>query len=671
MKRYAFEKQDGIKDCGVACLKMIIRYHKGYVGTELLRDMTKTDKNGVTAFHLVNTLNKLGFKSRGLKVSIDNIKTLPAIAHVTIDNTYNHYVVIYNINKQKEEILIADPAKRIMKMSFQKFNEIYNNIIIEAIPYKKIPVIKDYSISKFILNLIKNEKKIICIILIMSLITTVLSIISSFYVQLLLNNLNRKIIILFFFMSILLLILEYIKNNILIKLDSKLDRKLTMSTYQNIINLPYQYFKNRTTGEIITRLNDLKSVKNTINRVIITIFIDGILVFLSSIILIKINVVLFLIAVTILIMYILITIIFNNKFKYEINDIKEKNEYLNSNLIESIDGIETIKGLNLQPEFLNKVEKIYTDYMKESITLDKKINIQFTLKEMVNTIGNMIILCVGVWFIQKKIMDFGSLFTFLTLVAYFLNPIRNIIDLNIDITESISAIKRILELDYYQNDPGKINIDEINNIEIKKLSYSYNDYNYILKDINLKISKGEHIMVVGTSGSGKSSLLKIINNYYETKKQVYINDNEINQLKNIPINYISQNEILFTDTLFNNLKLNRQIDKNTIEKIYKEYEIDKIIPLNGLIEENGFNISGGEKQRIVLARTLLNQPKFLIIDEALNQVDINMERKILKQILKIKNLTLIYVSHRNNNVDLFDRVIKIEDGFLKEDIRKE
>ncbi len=652
---------------------MIIRYYKGYVGTEQLRDMTKTDKTGVTAYHLVKTLNKLGFKANGLKVPLHKIDNLPVIAHVTIDSTYNHYVVIYEIDKEKQEVLIADPAKKIMKMSFENFNKIYNDIIITAVPVKKIPILKDYSVFKFILGIIKREKKSIIKILLISLLTTFLALISSYYVQILLNNTKNmhKFLFYFLFLNLTYLLLEYIKNSILIKLNGRMNYKLSLDIYKNILTLPYTYFKNRTTGEVLTRLNDIENVKDTINRVIITVFIDGILVILSSIMLYQVNQLMFIISIIILAFYLIITLIYNKVFKEKISSIKEKKEYLNNYLIESIDGIEVIKGLNLDDNFINKMDKLYKGYVDSNIKLDKKENEQYILKELINSIGMIIVLYIGITLVSNEVLEIGAIFTVMNILTYFLNPIRSIIDLNLDITETLNTIRRILEVNYAKKNSGKIEIKNIDNINIKNLDYSYNDYQKTLSNINLTINKNEKIMMIGSSGGGKSSLLKIIKNYYESKNQVFINDIEINELKSIPITYISQNEILFTDTLLNNLRLGRNININEIEKIYKQFKLDKILGLNDLIEENGFNLSGGEKQRIVLCRALLNNQKFLIIDESLNQVDVDMERILLKELIHIKDLTLIYVSHRVSNMDLFNRVIKIENGSLVENLKKE
>lgn len=650
---------------------MIIRYYKGYVSNEQLREMSKTDKRGTNAYYMVKTLNKLGFEAIGLKLKLEEIKKFPAIAHVTIDGTYQHYVVIYRMNKKNQTVIIADPAKKIMKMSIDEFNKIYNDVVIEIDKIKKIPIIKNYSITNFLISTLKPLKKTIVKISIQSLLITILAIASSFYLKVLLSSNDIKMLFyIFLIIAVVRLMLDYIKNKSLIELNYDIDKKVTLDTYKSILALPYYYFKNHTTGEIITRLNDLESVKSTLSKTIITIFVDALFALISGIFLFKINRFLFLIIIFILLIYIIITVTFHRYFKNRLEDLKDEKEQINQKMIESIEGIETIKGLNLENHFINETGNSYKDYMKDTKHLDKAINLEYLFKDTINTIGNMILILFGILFIKNNTLELATLITFTTIATYFLEPIKNIINLNLEIIITMSSLRRMLELGGIQNKDGDIKIEEVDDITIKSLNYSH-DLNQVLKNVDLNVKKGEKIMMVGPSGGGKSSLLKLIKKYGQVNDNtIFINGIDINKIKEVPIFYISQNEILFTDTLKNNLTLNNLQEEEKIKEVYHSYLIDKILPLNYIIEENGFNISGGEKQRIILGRTILKSPQFLIIDEALNEVDVSMERKLLKEIMKIKNITLIYVSHRNSNMDLFTRVIKLENGSIKEDLKK-
>ena len=167
-KKYPFIKQDGLKDCGVSSLLMIIKYYHGNISKERLRELTKTNKNGTTAYNLIEAARMLGFRANGIKCKLEEIENtnLPCIAYVTINDIYKHYIVIYKINFEKKELLIADPADKIKKISFSEFEKIYNEILITPSPKKKIPVFeKEESFFKYIKNILKKHKNKLIIII--------------------------------------------------------------------------------------------------------------------------------------------------------------------------------------------------------------------------------------------------------------------------------------------------------------------------------------------------------------------------------------------------------------------------------------------------------------------------------------------------------------------------
>lgn len=209
-------------------------------------------------------------------------------------------------------------------------------------------------------------------------------------------------------------------------------------------------------------------------------------------------------------------------------------------------------------------------------------------------------------------------------------------------------------------------------IVVNNLTYTYNEEEKILNNVNLTIKEGSKVLIYGPSGSGKSTFLKILKGYYPTNRgSVFIGDIDLCDYKNNDIVYISQNEVLFTDSIINNIGNNEQF-----LNLAKMCKVDEIVQNNNLgynmiIEENGFNISGGQKQRIVLARALNNLKNILLIDEGLSQVDTNMERVILKNIFKyFKDKTIIIISHRLDNLDLFDEMIKLENGVMESATRR-
>ena len=677
-KKYPFTKQEGLKDCAAACMQMIIKYYNGYISINDLNEMLETTKEGVSAFKIIEVLNKIGFKATGIRLNLLELTksvTLPVIAHVVINN-YNHYIVVYKIDSFKKSVIIADPQSKIKTISFKEFESIWTNVIINLYPVKPIEH-RNYEKHLNYKNIILKNKKTIFQLCYISFIYMILSIVASFYMKYVFDNylsnfhLIFTVFILFIIINLYKIFTNLIRTKILIDLNKNIDIDLSLDIFSKILSLPYGYYRNKTTGEIITRYTELSKIRETISKVLLTLFLDLPLCITSLIIMYFLNSKLTMISLIAVLLYTIIVIVYNRILNDTILEAQIKKAEMNTVLIESINGFETIKGLNLYDYIKLKFENKYIKYLKNVIKIDSILNIKENLKEIVNQLIEMIIIFTGVIYVRSETITIGTLMTYNSILVFFLAPIRNLLSLDNSIIESKRIVKRVNEMLKKEENVKKINI-VYSDILIKSLSFKQNE-KIILNKINLHISKGEKVIITGKSGSGKSTLLKILMNYYnDYQGEIKINGINIKSinLKNV---YISQNETLFTDTIYNNIVLGNN-DSNFSE-IVKMCYVDEIINsnlgYNQIIEENGFNISGGQKQRIILARSIINEFDLLLIDEGLNQIDVELERKILKNLFnKFHDKTIIIVSHRLENMDLYDKLIKLENGKVKECVKR-
>ena len=685
IKKYPLVVQDEFKDCGASCISMIIKFYGGYISKSNLIDMTKTTKKGTTAFNIKNTLIDLGFEARGIKCKLKDINkdniVLPCIANVILNKSYKHFIVIYEINYTKKYLVIGDPADKIKKISFDNFNKIFNNVLIVCYPIKNIPIEKHTSYFDLLISLVKPHKNILLNICILSIFITLFSIVTSFYTEFMINSLNvysKKYLLLlfyiFFSLYILKIISNYFRNKLLLYINQKIDLVLTLDVFKKIIKLPYNYYQNRSTGDVISRINDLESVRDMIGSVSISMFVDLPLTLVSLVVLFLISRTLFIIGIIILVLYLIIIIIFRKIFNDNIRKIQIKKGETTSFMVESISGFETIKGIHIENSIQRKFENKYVKFLSIIFKYQNLYFIQNLFKEIIDNIGFISITLVGCMLVINGKISLGNLFTFNALLVYFLEPIKNIINLDTKIKEAKNSIRRILDITTYEEkNNGLVGKMECGDIEFKNLDFSFNDRDYILKNVNLTIKDKDKVMVIGKSGSGKSTLFKILAKFYDVKNsKVFINKIDLNNYKLSEINknilYLGQNEILFNDTLYNNLIFDSSVCSKLLDMCkmcYVDEIVDSNLGYNMLIEENGFNLSGGERQRIVLARTLLRDFNILIIDEGLSQVDVDMERKILKNLFEhFKDKTIIFISHRLDNLDLFDNLVKVEGGVV-------
>lgn len=685
--KYPFVKQKDLKDCGCCCLLMITRYFGGSVSLEYLRELTNTTKNGVSAFDLIEGSKKLGFSAYGVKGDITelNKKNTPCIAHVIINKSYQHFIVIYNIDHKNKTLTIADPNyKKIKKMSFEEFNKISTKTFIILTPYKKIMYVeKNKKFDKFFLNILINHKKSLFIMFFLSIIIAFSQIFLSFEFKIFLEyvinycTIYNLLLLGLIFLSIVLLkeISSFHRNNLTNKLNHLLDKSMFNEVYNHILSLPYLYYKNRTTGEIISRLNDLTNVRNVISKFIISLLFDLVLLIISITFLFILSSKLALVIVVAILLLIMTILIFNSSLEEKITNAKEDGSKLNSFLVETIDGIETIKNQNAV-SFIKKKFLIKNSlFNKNSYIYNRIFILEEFIKNLIVTLCDLAILIYGSYLCVSNQLDLATLITFITLTSYVFSPISSITDLILSIKEakvSFNRIRELYEVDEEKNNSKSSDNNKINNIKISNLVYSYNNTYNLIKNVNMEINSGNKILIYGDSGTGKSTLAKIITGNLKTNnKSIYINDKDINKYSkdylNRKICYISNSDKLFTTSIYNNIVMDKE-NLNNLDNILKICQVDEFVldmPLayDMLVEENGFNLSGGQKQRILLARSLLKDADIYILDETLNQVDISKERKILKDIFNYyKDKTFIYISHRFNNNDLFDKKYCIRDG---------
>lgn len=685
MKKKLVVLQEGNKDCGVCCLLSIIRYYNGNISLNKLMEMTKTTKNGTTFYNLSEAASKIGMASKAYYVDDFNnisVYSCPFISQV-IRNGYTHFVVVYKISKDK--LLIMDPALGSLYMSREKFLNIWTGYIMMFEKVKILPNYKDEKyINKLLYGLILNNKKIIVNCLLLTLMFCFLTIGYSVYLKVMIDKvLNQDkylliVISLIFFIVILFRSLTNLfRNQMLSYFNMKVDISLFLNSFKRILLLPYNYYKNKTTGEIISRVNDLSYIKQIISQLLTTVFLDIVLLLFSLVCLYFINSKMFVISFFIAILYVIIIFIYPRFIKTKIYESQAEVAKVNSYLVESISGLETIKGLRCEKMVNDRLESFYTKAQATIFDYNIISNGVLFLKDLIFYVGVLLINYVGCVDIMNGNFTVGSLLTFNTILGYFLNPLQNFIDLADDYVYVRGVFKRAnglyeVKLDDLESKNG-LRVE--GDISFNNLDFSFNGKDQILKSIKIEFKAKEKILLLGNSGSGKSTLLKILYKYYDVSRGMVlvngidINDFSISDIRD-DIIYVSQNETLYTGSIKDNILLNRDIDYKDFLDMCCYLEVDNIIKDNllgydFLLEENGANISGGERQRIILARALFKKGNVILIDEGLSQMDIDLERRVLKRIFSIfKDKMIIVVSHRFNNMDLYDKVFKLKDGMV-------
>jgi len=296
MRKISYISQTDLRDCGVSCLMSLVKYYGGYVSREYLREITKTGKDGTSVYSMIEASHSLGFEAKAIKDNIKNLSNnLPLIAHVLLDEKYGHFVIVMKMDLKN--ITIMDPSSGIKKISFDNWQKITTNVYLLYKP--KTQILKETSnnsLLKLIFPILKRYKSTIIILLIFSTIYTISNILISYQFQFfleLLNLDNLRTINLIFGFLILVIILKELTNlfrgYLINYVNHTLDKTLLKEIYHHIIRLPYLYFKNRTKGDIITRIQDVFVIREVISKLFITIVIDLVLVIIILLTIFRIN----------------------------------------------------------------------------------------------------------------------------------------------------------------------------------------------------------------------------------------------------------------------------------------------------------------------------------------------------------------------------------------------
>ncbi len=680
MNRKYIVRQQDIKDCGVCCLSSIIKYYNGDIPLETIRLDTKTNRNGTTAYNLITAAKKYGFIAKGEKLKkLKSNLPFPIIAHVVTKYGFNHFVVIYKIDKKYVHIM--DPARGYRKEKMDYFSKEWTNVILIFKPYKKIPFHKkNNSLIKLFISVLKNEHSLIKSIIITDVFITTLSVILSYYFQFSMSLIETNfksfiifIIILFLLINAFKLLFDYYRNKLSIYLNKNIDIEIIPGFITHLFKLPLNSITTRTGGELLTRIQEINSIKNLFTKILISITLDLFLILGSSIFLYTISNKLFFILCIIAVAYILVGILSSPLIYKKINENIDCETEFNSELTENINMIESIKNLDYTDNSLKRIKDKYLYYEKSIFEFNNLNNNLLTIKSIINSIGEFIITSYGIILIINNNLSMLSLITFNYLLSYFLAPIENLIDLIPEYNLiKLSFLKACETLNIEEEKEGSVEHFENGDITFKNISYSYDDLNNILENINITITKNDHITIKGASGSGKSTLCQLLNkNINNYKGEISIGNINIKDysLKTIKQNilYVSQREELFNDSIEKNITLNKKISKTELDKILSLTEVKEIINkkntrLETMIYDGGYNLSGGERQRIILARSIVRKPQILILDESLSEVEEERERRILEKLDKyLINTTIIYVSHKNENN--FQKIIKLGENY--------
>jgi len=662
MKKKLIVKQVDESDCGACSLLSIIRYFKGNVPLEVLKIDTNTSSNGTNSLELINASAKYGFEGKGIKTdSINNIK-FPAIAHLLLENGIFHFVVLYEL--KDDYLIIMDPSVGKRKINIDDFYKIWTGNILIFEPITEITYLKS---NPTLINLIKlflkqNKNNIIKLYLIEILLIFII-LINSFNFKII--NINIYIFTIIFFICLILeAIIKIKKNKLLISTKQIFNLNLTKNFFDHLLNLPLKYIQLKSSGEILTRFKELTITSEFIINVLFKNLIEFIITIFVLVFIIFINKTIFLLTLFFTSFLIIISYIFNLIIKPKINNEINNDVLFSEILNENINNLETIKILNQKNFFKKKFSLNLKDKIIHSINFEQILLNETLIKDIIVSFAYLLL----IFYLNFKKINIINIITLLNLTNIYFETLKSLLN----------------DLPYYNFHKNIfIKINEFLNIECeKKISTIPKTYSITFKNViysynkikqltyNFTIRENSFVMIKGKNGCGKSTLCKlltkVLTNYHGEiligKENIKdYNESEINEI----ISYSNQAAKLFKGTIKENIILDSDLDEAKFSLIKKICDLESVVKdkpnrYNSIIYENSTNFSGGEIQKIILARTLYLDKKIIILDETLSALNKNSEVTIIKNMKKyLKDKTIIYITHKNLE-KYFDYVVELE-----------
>lgn len=693
MKYYCVKQRD-LADCGAACIATVLKQYGYQTSIEKIRQIAGTDRMGTNAYGLIQAAEAMGLTTKAVKGDQEAFFSefpLPAIAHVVVDGSLLHYVVVHKIAKDK--VVIADPAKGIKKVTPEVFFGEWTGILILMVPSDSFQTGNEKKgLFERFFSLLKPQKRLVFNVFFLSLFITGLGVLGAFYFQIIIDDIlpagiQKTLTVLsigVIALNVFAVVLAALRQQLLLYLSQKLDIALLLGYYNHVLKLPMAFFETRKVGEIISRFQDASSIRDAISNATLTVMIDVLMALAGGAILFVKNKVLFAISCAMVVLYAILVILFNMPYKKANQKQMEDNAKLTSYLVESLNGIQTVKAFDGEEKVETETEFKFIRLLKSVFYLSSLNNAQESIKSFVKAIGGTIIIWVGAYYVLQGEMTIGSLVSFNALLVYFLDPVRNLIDLQPMMQTAVVASDRlgeIMDLEIEKNDAQRNKLKPkslTGDIVIDDIFFRYGTRQLVLEHFSMVIKKGQRIAIVGESGAGKTTVAKLLLNLYQYEAGTImisgyaLPDISLDVLRE-KVAYIPQETFLFSGTIMENLTFG--IDNPNMEEVIacsKMAQLDEFVnqlPLRyeTFLDENGKNLSGGQRQRIAIARAMLKKPDILILDEATSHLDSVTELAIQKTIDSYsEKMTTIVIAHRLSTIRKCDEIFVMEHGKIVE-----
>lgn len=653
----------------------------------IVRENGIIDKE-ISREELLAIAKKAKFKAKVKTMDLPNTKKYPYPAIFILKN--NTFGVILKPDFDNEKALIFIPEdKNAKEVTFADLTEISTGEII-FLTHKLMNEQIKFGFKWFFVEIMKY-KRIIAEVMLGSFVVQLFGLVTPLFTQVILDKVivHRSMSTLdvlgiaFVAVTIFEFLLNLTRNYIFIHTANKIDAKLGSKLFNHLFALPFVYFESRKVGNIISRVRELDQIREFITNKSVSVIID---LFFSTVFLIVMFIyskfltfIVLLIVALIAILYVTMTPELRSRLEHKFQMSAQSNSYL----VESVTGIQTVKSLSIEGIMQKKWNDYLGRYVKSGFNLSIMSNFAGSLSGLFQKMMTIAILWIGVTLVIKNQLTIGQLIAFQMFANQFTAPVMRLVNLWNEFQQVLLGVDRLGDI---LNNPVEITstraitLPKINGfVRIDNLSFKYTPNGaMVLNNINLNVRAGQSVGIVGRSGSGKSTITKLIQKLYlPYEGTIYIDEVDIRQMNPIwlrnNIGVVLQENYLFSGTIRDNIAMPKP--DSPIEMIIQAAQISGAHSFisempegyDTVVGERGSTLSGGQRQRIAIARALITNPKIIIFDEATSALDYESEKIIMENLDKIKqNRTMFIIAHRLSTVKNCDLIIALDKGHIIE-----
>ncbi|WP_457642391.1 peptidase domain-containing ABC transporter [Persephonella sp.] len=630
-----------------------------------------------------------GFKFKKKKLSPEKFLEkypLPAV-FLTKEGKYG---ILLKFDREKNQtiVLLPEKGKNLLNVSIEDLRELVDLFI---------PVKHRESKSKVVFGLrwfweeIKRYKSLMAEILTASLVVQIFGLATPLFTQVILDkvlvhkSMTTLEVIAIAFIGVILFefVLNLARKYVFLHTTTKLDAKLGARIFKHLLSLPITYFESRKVGDTIARIREIDTIRNFLTNRAITVIVDFVFSIVFLIIMLIYSVKLSIVVMGIIFIIAILFFVITPEYKRRLDERFYTGAKANSYLVESVTGIQTVKSLAIEGNIQKKWENVLADSVKASFNLSNLSNIAGSISELLRRFITIAILFLGVKEVIQGNITVGQLIAFQMFAGQLVNPVINLVSVWHELQQALLSVDRIGDI---LNHPTEIKTENsitlnklVGSIRFVNVKFRYRpDTPYVLKGVSFEIKPGMCVGIIGRSGSGKSTVAKLIQRLYiPTEGEIYIDSVDIKHLNPIwlrkNIGVVLQENYLFSGTIRENIAMPMPDAPMELiinaAKIAGAHEFISKLPegYDTIVGERGSTLSGGQKQRIAIARALITNPRILIFDEATSALDYESEKIIQQNMRLIKEgRTVIVIAHRLTTVRDCDLIIAIDNGVIVE-----